>query len=91
MSIKTIEVICIPCHKCQILKNRVDEIIKNLELRYRIKIFYEYKHTPHLKDIARYSINPSQTPAVIINGNLELAGNIEYTVLKMKLENFNKQ
>lgn len=90
MAIRSIEIICIPCHKCETLKNRITELIKNMELKNKSKIYYEFRHTPHLRDISRYSVNPSQTPALIINGNLELAGNIEPPQLKMKLESLNR-
>jgi hypothetical protein len=43
-----------------------------------------------LRDIATYSLNPSQTPALIINGNVEMAGRIERLTLKSKLEALNK-
>lgn len=90
MPIKSIEIICRPCHKCEQLKNKIPELIKAIEIQNKTKIFYEFKHTPDLREISRYSLNPSQTPPVIINGNVELAGTIDTSVVKMKLESLNR-
>jgi hypothetical protein len=90
MPIKSIEIICIPCDKCEKLKANITEIIHRIELQNKVKIPYEFKHTPHLRDITNYSLNPSQTPALIINGNVEMAGTIERLALKSKLESLNK-
>ena len=86
MPIRTIEIMCLPCSKCEQLKSKIKIAIKAMELQKAIRITYEFKHTPHLKELIKYSLNASQTPAVIINGNVELAGRIEPTVLKAKLE-----
>ena len=85
MAIKSIEIICRPCPKCEQLQIKIHEAIKGIELQYKIKIIYEFKHNPHLADLSKYALNPSQTPAVIINGNVEVAGRIEPGILKMKL------
>jgi hypothetical protein len=90
MSIQTIEIICIPCDKCEKLKANITEIIHRLELQNKTKIYYEFKHTPHLRDIANYSLNPSQTPALLINGSVEMAGTIDRIALKSKLEAIHK-
>lgn len=90
MPIKSIEIICIPCSQCEKLRKNIEEIIKGIELQNKTKIFYEFKHTPHLRDISKYSLNPSQAPAVIVNGNVEMAGNIERLALKRKLEAMHK-
>jgi len=86
MAIKTIEVICIPCQKCERLLKQIENTIKSMELQKKIKIDYQIKHTCQIKEINKYSLNPSQVPALIINGNLELAGHIEPLVLRAKLE-----
>jgi len=90
MPIKSIEIICRPCFKCDQLKNKIPELIKAIEIQNKTKISYEFKHTPDLREISRYSLNPSQTPAIIINGNVELAGQIEPAVLKKKLESMHR-
>jgi hypothetical protein len=46
--IKSIEIICIPCNKCERLKTDIAEIIKTIELQNKIKIYYEFKHIPPL-------------------------------------------
>jgi hypothetical protein len=90
MPIKSIEVICIPCPKCTPLKPKIDEIIRGIEMRNKIKIIYEFKQTPNLAEISKYALNPSQTPAVIINGNVEIAGQVNMLILKNRLEAINR-
>ena len=90
MAIKSIEIICAPCPKCGQLKKRIIEIIKNMELQNKIKINYELKHTTNLSEISKYSLNPSQLPAVIVNGNLEFSGQAEAKALRAKLESIHK-
>ena len=65
---------------------QIKNTIKTMEFQKKIKITYEMKHTSTLKDISKYSLNASQAPALIINGNLELAGRIEPPVIRAKLE-----
>ena len=90
MAIKSIEIICTPCPKCGQLKNRIIEIIKTMELQNKIKINYEFKHTINLAEISKFSLNASQLPAVIINGNLEFSGQAEAMALRAKLESIHK-
>ena len=90
MAIRTIEIICLPCPKCEKLNTNILQAIKAIELTFKIKIPYELKHTPHLRDISKYSVSPSQTPAVIINGKLEFAGNVEPALIQKKLESIHR-
>ena len=90
MAIQSIEIICTPCHKCDNLKKMIIEIIKDMELQNRIKISYEFKHTTSLKEISRFSLNASQLPAVIINGNLEFSGQPGAMALRTKLNSLHK-
>ena len=90
MPINSIEVICIPCPKCERVKRMITEIIQAIETQNKTKIFYDFRHTPNLQEISKYSLNPSQTPAIIINGHAELAGQVEQLVLKNKLEALHK-
>jgi hypothetical protein len=86
MAIKTIEIICIPCAKCDMVETKIREAIKSIEQDNKIKIAYEFKRTINLRDISKYNISPSQAPAVIINGALEFAGRIETSIIKRRLE-----
>ncbi|MFA6216652.1 MAG: thioredoxin family protein [Candidatus Omnitrophota bacterium] len=86
MAIKTIEVICRPCPKCEFIEKKIREVIKSLEIQYKTKIFFEFKHTENLKAMQRYSLSPAQVPVVLINGNVELAGRIEAASIKTKME-----
>ena len=90
MAIQSIEIICTPCLKCDQLKKKIIEIIKNMELQNKIKINYELKHTTNLKDISKFNLNASQLPAVIVNGNLEFSGPAEAMALRAKFESIHK-
>ena len=90
MAIKTIEIMCFPCLKCERLMTMIHEMIRNIERINNIKITYSFKYTPHLRDINKYSLSPSQVPIVIINGAVEFAGIVKPDLLKMKLESIHK-
>jgi hypothetical protein len=89
MPIKSIEIMCIPCPKCEKVKQFIIDSIKDMELKNKTKIFYEFKHTPDLLQVARYSVNASQVPIVIINGHVELAGQVTLDIVKKKLNALN--
>ena len=90
MPIRTIEIICIPCEKCEWAKRVIQEVIKGLELQNKTKIIYEFKHTIKIADITKYSLNPSQAPAILVNGNVEYAGRVEPLALKKRLETLHR-
>jgi len=86
MSIKSIEIMCIPCPKCELVKKFITESIKAIEVKNNIRIIYEFKHTPNLIQASQYSVNASQTPIVIINGTVAFAGQVTPDIVKKKLE-----
>ncbi len=87
MSIRTVEVICAPCYKCSGLESKIREMIMMLEAPHGgTKIEYTYKHIKDLAELSKYSVNAAQTPVIIINGNVEVAGRFEPLALKRKLE-----
>lgn len=90
MPIKTIEIMCAPCHKCDLLKKKILQAIEKVETKYKIKISYEFKQIPHLRDISKYGLNPSQAPVVIINGKPEFAGQVELTTIPARIEMLHK-
>ncbi|MFC1699622.1 thioredoxin family protein [Candidatus Omnitrophota bacterium] len=90
MAIGTIEIMCPPCGKCARVKSMIASIIKEIEMRNRIKITYSLIHTPHLKNVSNYAVNASQAPVVLINGAVEFTGQASLNLLKMKLEQIHK-
>lgn len=90
MPIRSIEIMCIPCAKCELVKRLITDAIKLIELQNKVKIVCAIKHTPNLIQAAQYSVNASQAPIVIINGNVALAGQVTYDVVKKKLEAIHK-
>lgn len=90
MPIKSIEIMCIPCPKCERIKKLIFDTIKLIELQNKIKIIYDLKLTSNLLQVSKYSVNPSKAPIVIINGNVEFAGEVKQEVVKSKLEALHK-
>lgn len=90
MPIRSIEIICLPCPKCDQAKEKITQTIKGIEIQNKVKIAYEFKHTPNLYEISKYALSPSQAPVVVINGNVEFAGKIDAAALKNKLESINR-
>ncbi|MGE5280108.1 MAG: thioredoxin family protein [Deltaproteobacteria bacterium] len=91
MSIRTVEIVCLPCQKCEAVRRAIMEAVKNLEIQNKIQIVYDFKHSTNLKDLAKYSVNAAQTPVVIINGQVEFAGLIETGMVRKKLEGIHKR
>ena len=88
--IRTIEVICIPCQKCKILKEAIEFAKKTIERKYKITLNYEIKFTPNLKDVAKYSVNAAQAPIMVVNGNVELCGQVRRDAVVAKLDYLHK-
>ena len=86
MPIRSVEVICMPCAKCQDVETKIKNAIKNIEFINHAKIIYEFKFTPQLRDLANYSLNPSQTPAILINGRVEFAGRLDWNLIGRRLD-----
>ena len=57
MPIRTIEIVCPPCHKCDLLKKKILQSIGKIEMKYKIKLSYELKQTPNLQEISKYGVN----------------------------------
>ena len=93
--IKKVEIICSPCHKCDMLKKKIDEILQVLRRKYNIPIKCEVKHSQTkvevIQGMNKYGFNASQMPIVLINGALAFAGQIEGdAVIRMKFEEIMK-
>jgi hypothetical protein len=86
MALKSIEVMCVPCKKCEGLEMKIREMVKNIEATYKTKIPCEYKFTPHLRDIGKFSLNAAQAPIIIVNGIVEFAGRVDFILLRRKLD-----
>ena len=84
---KTIEIICKPCPKCALLKEKIQNILSCLQQKYNVKIVYELKHNPDLRAAEMLGYPANQTPVVLIDGHVEFAGNVkEEHLIRMKLE-----
>ncbi|MDD5730100.1 MAG: thioredoxin family protein [Candidatus Omnitrophica bacterium] len=90
MPIKSIEIICLPCPKCEALERKIMEAIRGLEFQYKIKLTFDFKKCTNLREMAKYSLNASQTPVVLINGSVEFAGRIDGQAIRPKLDSIHK-
>ena len=91
MSIRSMEIICPPCPKCERLKSLIKQTSTYIEEQNKIKLSYDFKHSVSLADLSRYSVNAAQTPVLVINGQVEFAGGGDATALKNKLMAIHKQ
>ncbi len=90
MAIRTIEIICLPCGKCEQLKAMVINTIKSIELQGKTKIMYDLRITQSLLNVTNYGLSPAQTPVLLINGVVEAAGKIDQGVIRHKLVTIQK-
>ena len=55
-----------------------------------LKIVYDFKQTTHLREVAKYSVNASQAPIVLVNGKVEFTGQPMPAVMKNKIEGLHR-
>lgn len=89
--IKTIEIICPACHKCEILKGRIETLMTCIGNSLGVKLKYELIHYESNKDIlpliTKRGLFISQLPALLINGELVFLGHVKGDhIIRMKLE-----
>lgn len=89
--IRTIEIVCLPCHKCEILIERIETIIRCLEFKYGTRIKCAFAHIDSKKEIvaalARYGYAINQLPITLINGEIAFIGHVKgENVIRWKLE-----
>lgn len=93
--IKKIEIICLPCHKCELLKERITTIAHCLEFKYSIRILYELIHHSRRKEVMEFITHNGYTikqlPVVFINGELCFFGHVKgENIIRWKLEEIMK-
>ena len=69
--IKKIEIVCPPCHKCELIKERIETIIHCLEFKYNTRIRYDFIHRQSRKEIVNFRVREgyaiNQLPITMIN------------------------
>jgi hypothetical protein len=93
--IKKIEIICPPCHKCEILKERIEVIINCLEFKYNTRISYDFIHRETKKEVidflVHYGYTINQLPITLINDEICFIGHVKgENVIRWKLEEIMK-
>ncbi len=94
--IKKIEIICLPCHKCELLQERIYTITRCLEFKYNTKIRFEFIHYQFKREILmqlmRYGFAFNQMPITLINGEVVFIGHVKgENVVRWKLEEIMKK
>jgi len=85
--IKKIELICKPCHKCKVLKERIETILRCMEGKHGIKIKYEFVHYQDMKTISQFGYGINELPVLLINGQLAFSGHVRGEhLVRMKFE-----
>ena len=89
--IKKVEIICMPCHKCDKLIKVIENILQVLRRKYNIPIKCEIKHYQSkvevIQGMNKFNFNAGQLPITLINGTLAFAGQVEgENVVRMKFE-----
>ena len=87
MPIQTVEILSRRGQSVDRLLDEIRQLIKTMELTHKVKITPEYTMSTDLTRMDKYSLNPSQLPAVIINGQVECTGSkSDRKILKIRLE-----
>ena len=72
------------------MKKSIRDAVTSIELKYKVKISYEFIYTPNLTNLNRYGLNPTQIPAVLVNGRPEFGGAMEPRLVAKKLDLLHK-
>jgi len=90
--IKRIEIICRPCHKCEVLKERIETIIKCLEFKYSMRMKYEFIHYQSIKEISAFGYSIKELPVLLINGEVAFIGHVQgESAVRLKFEEILKE
>lgn len=77
--LKKIEIVCIPCHKCDVVKEKIQNILKSIENRLNVRIHCELiSYTDRkeaMKEVIRSGYTITQLPVTRINGEVAFIGN----------------
>ncbi len=71
-----IKIICRPCRKCDRVEEVIAKAIHELQIKFKVKYHYQLVRSSDLSEAKRYSANISQTPFIIVDNQLVLAGRI---------------
>ncbi|MDD5060236.1 MAG: thioredoxin family protein [Candidatus Omnitrophica bacterium] len=78
--IKKIEIICFPCHRCEVVKEKIQNILKCLEFKFGKRMTCELILYDNRKEAmaaaSRMGCSTTQFPATYINGELAFIGNM---------------
>lgn len=89
--IQKVEIICKPCHKCELLEERIHTIIRCLGFKYGVRIKYQFKFNKNIRDVEKFGYRVNQIPLVLINDNVEFVGFVKTEhLIRMKFDDILK-
>ncbi len=71
-----IKIICRACKKCESAEKKIKEALHELEIDNKVKYRYEITRSTNLSEAKQFSANISQTPFIVIDNQLVLAGRL---------------
>lgn len=93
--IRKIEIVCAPCHKCEVLQERLKTVIRCLEFKYSMRIRYQFVYPQNKKEfiaaLKKYEYTAKEVPITLINDVVAFVGHVKGdNVIRWKLEDIMK-
>jgi len=89
--LKKIEIICIPCHKCDVVKEKIQGILRclqgTLNVRMHCEIISYASRKEAMREINKSSYAINELPVILVNGQVAFTGSrISTQRIRMALE-----
>jgi hypothetical protein len=76
--LKTVEIICMPCHKCDVMKEKIKSVLTAIgnqnRMRMRCEFIYYNTRKEALVRLSKLGLNIAQLPITLINGQVAFTG-----------------
>jgi len=76
--LKKIEIVCIPCHKCEVIKEKIQIILKHIEgtlkVRTHCELIYYTNRKEAMEAVIRSGYAINELPVILINGAVAFTG-----------------
>jgi hypothetical protein len=90
--IKSVEIICKPCDKCEALEQKIRNAIKVIEIKNRIKIKYDLKRNKDMFAAEKYGYGTKDLPLTLINDHVVFDGHVKgEDFIRFSLEAINRE
>ncbi len=76
--LEKIEIVCIPCHKCEVVKEKIETILRCIEgvrkKSIRCELIYYADRKKGMEEVIRSGYAINQLPVIRINGEVAFTG-----------------